>query len=61
MLGQTLHARKHEVLMTMSKSEAWGSSAHATLAAEIHKDYVKLLNIFCKMLAIECHKIILGS
>ena len=50
MLGQILFARKHEVLMSMSeKSQLWGKSTHATVAAEIHKDYVDLLNIFCKI------------
>ena len=50
MLAQILYARKHEVLMSIhSKSDVWGSSTHAKLAAEIHKEYVKLLNLFCKI------------
>ena len=50
MLAQILYARKHEVLMSIhEKSDAWGSSTHAKLAAEIHKDYVSLLNTFCKI------------
>ncbi|GMH78425.1 hypothetical protein TL16_g07797 [Triparma laevis f. inornata] len=50
MLAQIMYARKHEVLMSVhAKSDLWGTSTHAKLAAEIHKDYVKLLNFFCKI------------
>eukprot|EP00520_Triparma_pacifica_P008489 CAMPEP_0118646036 /NCGR_PEP_ID=MMETSP0785-20121206/7827_1 /TAXON_ID=91992 /ORGANISM="Bolidomonas pacifica, Strain CCMP 1866" /LENGTH=2907 /DNA_ID=CAMNT_0006537973 /DNA_START=24 /DNA_END=8743 /DNA_ORIENTATION=+ len=50
MLNQILYARKHEVLMLMhEKSDMWGQSTQAKLAATIHKDYVKLLNLFCKI------------
>ena len=50
MLNQILYARKHEVLMQMhKKSDMWGQSTHAKLAAKIHKDYVRLLNVFCKI------------
>ena len=50
MLNQILFARKHEVLMQMhEKSEMWGHSTQAKLAAKIHKDYVTLLNLFCKI------------
>mgnify|MGYP007121913440 FL=1 len=48
LLTQILYARKHEVLMRMYiHSNRWKHSVHAQVAASIHQDYVKLLNIFC--------------